>query len=262
MDTRRAFAILVLSGTALGADWQYSIGVHDFVVPEADSDTFGIDGRATYDERTSSGRHYFGSADVFVDRDQDHLDPDHIPVWWQLHAGTDGDLWRSGAAHIGWTADIHTRMNTVSSIERRITARPALVLAEDGERFDAALKAGAGWFFLEIDDDVPKTRGYERGDFRNNELAYSLAADATLRLGKAWSASGQAQGLWSSQQWLQTEYKAALRFDAGSWHEGSELVLDADYNTYNLDPYTRSGLPSILPWDHDVMFRITLDDRW
>ena len=46
MNSSRAFAVLIfLSGAAAAGDWHYSVGVHDFTVPEVDSDTFGINGR-------------------------------------------------------------------------------------------------------------------------------------------------------------------------------------------------------------------------
>ena len=64
-----------------------------------------------------------------------------------------------------------------------------------GEVLRASLKAGAGWFFLEIDDDVPKTRGYDRDEYnldiyqrpddpltilpRNDDLLIRLSFSAT-----------------------------------------------------------------------------------
>jgi hypothetical protein len=259
----RGFAALwALAGAAVSGDWHYSIGVHDFTVPQVDSDTFGINGRASLDRHNASGRHYFGTIDVLIDRDQDHLDPDHIPVWWELYAGTDGTFWETGNARAGWAVDVDTRSNTASSIERRIMALPSLVGAYANERFQASAKTGAGWFFLEIDDDVPKTRGYVRDDLRNSRLAYSVSGDATVHMGDSWSVSGTAQEWWDSHGSLQTEFTAALRFNADRWRKGSELVLDADYNEYSLAPYQRSGLPAILPWDHDLMFRVMLDNTW
>lgn len=263
MTSWRGFAaLLTLAGAAQAGDWHYSVGLHDFSVPQVDSDTFGINGRAALDRHNASGRHYFGAIDVLIDRDKDHLDPDHIPVWWELYAGTDGSWWESGDARLGWLVDVDTRSNTASSVERRIVALPSLVGGYDNGHFRASVKTGAGWFFLEIDDDVPKSRGYVRDDLRNSRLAYSVSGDATVRVGDSWSVSGSAQEWWDSHGSLQTEFTAALRFNAYRWHKGSELVFDADYNEYNLDPYQSPGLPPILPWDHDLMFRVMLDNTW
>ena len=96
----RIAALLLLTavaGAGEAADWRYSVGIHDFMVADADSHTYGLDASASIDERTAAGRHWLGSFDLFLDRDKDDLDPDHIPIWWQIHLGTDGDFWRAGA---------------------------------------------------------------------------------------------------------------------------------------------------------------------
>ena len=267
MPCSRVLAILLLTAAATGseaADWRYSVGIHDFNVPDVDSHTYGLNASFAVDRHTAGGRHIFGTADVFLDRDHDDLDPDHIPVWWQVHAGTDGELWKGDRTHVGWTADFDTRVNTVSSVERQIIAMPAIVAGYETNPFTASVQAGAGWFFLEIDDDVPKTRGYDRGDFRNSELGYSLAADMTLKLGKSWTAFGKAQEWWDSHDWLQTDYKLALRMDAGHSHtRTSGFVLSADFHEYNLDVYARPDVSQpILPWDNDVMIRLSFDTEW
>jgi hypothetical protein len=270
MICSRLFAaplLVAAAATSAADDWRYSVGVHDFAVPDVDSDTYGINGSVSVDKHTQAGRHVYGSAVVYVDRDKDDLDPDHIPIWWQLHAGTDGDFWQSDRMRLRWNAIVDTRMNTVSSVERQIFAMPALVAGYDSSGFQASAQASAGWFFLEIDDDVPKARGYvreERSDFRNNAFSYSLAADTTLKLGSSFSAYGRAQQWWDSHDWLQTHYEVALRMAAGRSHEhSSEFVLSADFNEYNLDPYFRPNVGvAVLPWDNDVMIRLSFDTAW
>jgi hypothetical protein len=254
--------LIACASSSEAADWRYAIGIHDFAVPDVDSHTYGLDASASIDRRTQSDRHWAGSVDLFLDRDKDDLDPDHIPIWWQVHLGTDADFWRADAVHLGWTADINTRMNTVSSIERQITALPKLVAGFDGTRVRTSLQAGAGWFFLEIDDDVPKTRGYDRDDFRNSEVAYTLMADGSIKIGTSWTLSGQAQQWWDSHQWLQTVFKAAVTLDAGNSRPGSAFALSADYNHYNLDVYSRPDLAPILPWDDDLLIRLSFSTHW
>ena len=140
--------LLTTPAAAETVDWRYSMGLHDLSVPDVNSDTYGIDASVAVEKHSGGGSHYFGSFDLMLDRDQDHLDPDHIPVWWMLHVGADG-RWMSWGAkgYAGWTADINTRINTTSSIERQIKVLPALVLGYGGDAVQASLKAGFGYFF-------------------------------------------------------------------------------------------------------------------
>jgi hypothetical protein len=254
--------VLLSAATRVGADerpdeWKYWVGVHDFEVSDVDSSTYGGFGGASFDKQTKRGRHLFGSVDLFVDIDKDDLDPDHIPIRWDVHVGTDGTLWKGVRTQVDWTANFDTRMNTVSSVEREMTALPAVVGRYAGGVLSSSLKAGAGWFFLEIDDDVPKTRGYDRSDFRNSTFGYSVAADVAIKLGACCKVDGQAQEWWDDSGWLQTQFGAALHVDASGWKKDSEFLLSADAYEYNLDVYQRPGEPTILPWDNDLLIRLS-----
>ena len=270
MKLARALAALVFASAASGSaaqDLRYSVGVHEFSVPDVDSHTYGLNASVSMDKRNDSGRHVFGSLEVFLDHDKDHLDNDHIPIWWQVHLGTDGDFWRASRMRIGWTANVDTRMNTVSSIERQITALPALVAGYDGQFLQASLEAGVGWFFLEIDDDAPREQGYDRDGLRNTTFAYAATAKVALKLGESLVLSGRARKWWDKHQPLESQYQAALRLDASSWlGSGSmkqpALVLSADYYSYNLDVYNHPSGPPVLRWDDDLMIRLSLEARW
>jgi hypothetical protein len=262
---RSIATLLVLMGVATTAaaderpnEWKYWVGVHDFDVADVDSHTYGVFGGVSIDKQTRKGRHLVGSVDLFADHDKDELDPDHIPIRWDVHLGSDGKVWQGVRTRIDWTADVNTRMNTVSSIEREITALPAVVGRYESDLVHASIKTGAGWFFLEIDDDVPKTRGYDRSDFRNNALGFTVAGDLMIRIGSCCKLGGQAQEWWDTNggEWLQTQYEAAFHFDAGHWKKESEVVLSADAYEYNLDVYQRPGDPPILPWDNDLLVRL------
>jgi hypothetical protein len=258
-----AAALTLACACANAADWRYSVGIHDFVVNAVDSDTYGFTASASADERTETGRHWFGSVDLSWDHDQDDLDPDHIPIWWQLHFGSDDVLWQlSSGVELGWTADLDTRINTVSSIERQIHVLPALRAAYQGNAVHASAKAGVGYFFLEIDDDAPKERGYVRADLRNTTVAESLATDATIRLGAAWKLAGRVQGWWDGSEWLQVEYAAELHLAADHSADHSEFVLSAEVNEYNLDVYQVAGAPPILPWDEDLLIKLVFITAW
>jgi hypothetical protein len=273
MKLARAFAALFFAAASIDGvaedsqDWRYSVGVHDYLVPDVNSHTYGLNVGVSMDRRSDSGRHLVASIDIFLDRDKDHLDTDHLPIWWQIHLGSNGDFWRGDRTRVGWTADLNTRINTVSSIERQITALPAIVGGYDGQVLQASLEAGAGWFSLEIDDDAPRQQGYDRSGLRNSEFAYSAAAKLTLKLGDSWAISGQARGWWDSHRPLENYYRAALRMDANKWFGGGVMkqpavVLSADYYWYNLAVYNQPNLPPILRWNDDLVIRLSLEVKW
>lgn len=262
INTVAWIAFTLTAACAQAADWRYSIGIHDFVVDDVDSHTYGVTGGIYGTEVTDSGKHYFGSLQVSWDHDQDHLDSDHIPIWWQLHLGADGAFRQDSKLTLGWTADLNTRINTVSSIEREIQALPALVASYEGDTLQASAKAGAGYFFLEIDDDAPKTRGYGRENLRNTTFAESIAADGAVSLGKIWQLAGRAQGWWDGSEWLQTEYAAELHMAVDNSAKHSEIVLTAEVNEYNLDVYRTDEPLPVLGWDDDLLIKLYFVTAW
>jgi hypothetical protein len=86
MICSRLLATLLLSAAAANAsaaDWRYSIGIHDFAVPDINSDTYGINGGVWVDKQTDGGRHVYGSAVLYLDYDQDDNDPSRYPICGQ-----------------------------------------------------------------------------------------------------------------------------------------------------------------------------------
>lgn len=270
MKPAHAVAALFLACAAsrgMATDWRYAIGVHDFAVHDVGSHTRGVNASASMDKYTDSGHHLFGSFDFFLEQDKDDLDTDHMPLWWHLQFGTDGDFWRRDRIHVGWTADVENRENTVSGIERQVTALPAFVAGYDGPLMRASLTGGFGYFSLELDDDAPLEQGYARSALQNNTFAWSATARLTLRLGESWAVAGRAQGWWDDHRALETRYQAALRWDASRWigkgpMKQPALVLSADYWRYNLEVYQHPGAPPILRWNDDMMIRLSLQAKW
>jgi hypothetical protein len=257
-----AFPALAATSSGAEIERRYAIGVHDIAVRDVDSHTYGITAALILDERTASGAHLFGDLDLFWDHDQDHLDPDHISIWWQLHAGSDGELWRSTGFHLDWIADVDTRANTVSSVERQIAALPALAARFDGDRLHASIAGGYGYWFLEIDDDAPRERGYERDGLRRTTWAESLSGEMTFRVGQSVTIIGRAQEWWDGSEWLYAHYAGELHLSTDRWISRSEIALNAELNEYNFDPYNKPGLPSVVPWNDDMLFTVRFTTTW
>lgn len=163
--------ILALVGvsqvSASELDWKLAFGVHDFQVES--SDTLGVHAAVSLDYVTDGGILLHGNFDTYLDRDKDKLDPDHIPIWFQSSYYARGNwLNLSEGLKLDWQLDLRGKRNTVSSVEKQIKFYPSLLLDYARPAFGATATVGLGYYFLEIDDDVPKERGYVRGEFGND----------------------------------------------------------------------------------------------
>lgn len=265
---RSTLPILAIATTPVfAADWSYSVGLHNTIVPEVDSHTLGINGSAHYDHTTASGVHLLGDFELFLDNDKDHLDPDHIPVWWKLNFEAKNRITQiSSNVNLDWLFEIKTKTNTVSNIERQVKSMLGIRLKFESEAFHASVKGLAGYYFLEIDDDVAKERGYTRTDFRNSTDAFSIMADASIALGKSSRLYGSAQQWHDGDTWLDNQFTASLRYNVDHWRANSELVLEVEFSEYNLDVYSASEPTTpplqILPWDNDVFIKFSFNRSW
>lgn len=252
-----ALAPMLVSSVGEAAPWKYSLGVHDMVVNDVDSSTLGIGGRAEVDDITEAGKHRYASFDVYLDHDEDHLDPDHIPVWWETNLGVDSEFFKgSRNMFLGWLVELDSRMNTVSSIERQVHLLPAVAAGFAGNSARASLEVGIGYNFLEVDDDAPRLRGYDRTNLRQTTSAAAVAADATFKIGKAWEVFGHGEEWRDSDDWIQTQYAAGFHVAAERWGKGSQVGFSVESNEYNLDRYSTPGMVPVLGWDDDLMFKL------
>src|SRR5262245_31912544 len=106
-----ALALTLASSPSDAADWTYALGVHNMVVRDVASTTWGLTGHAAVDDVTAKDIHRFASFDVYLDHDEDHLDPDHIPVWWQTDLGVDAKFFQGDRKmFVGWAVTQDTRM--------------------------------------------------------------------------------------------------------------------------------------------------------
>ena len=250
-------ALTLASGTVEAAQWKYALGVHNMEVRDVASSTYGLSSHAEVDDLTAADRHRFAAFDVYLDHDEDHLDPDHIPVWWQTDLGIDAKFWEgSRKIFVGWAVTQDTRMNTVSSIERQIHLLPAVEAGFAGDSVRASLKTGVGYNFIEIDDDAPRLRGYDRTNLRQTTSAGAVAADAKFRIGSSWEVFGHGEEWRDSDDWIQTQFVTGFRVAADRWGKGSQVAFSVEYNEYNLDRFSTPGLPAVLGWDDDLMYKL------
>jgi hypothetical protein len=78
MISARVLAALLLTAaaaSAAAADWRYSVGIHDFAVPDMNSDTYGSTAASRSTSTPTAVATIYGSAVVYLDHDQDDIDP-------------------------------------------------------------------------------------------------------------------------------------------------------------------------------------------
>ena len=270
MNHRILAGILAMSGVAGASasdlDWYITYGIHDFQVES--SDTFGGNVAVSFDYLSDSGIIARGNADIYVDIDKDKLDPDHIPVWFKSAYYIRGNLLKPTENWaLDWQVDLRGKRNTVSSVEKQIKFYPSLNLAYSRPAFGGNLQAGVGYFFLEIDDDVPKSRGFVRGQFGNDATAWTTDVSGYLMLAPGWKLDAGYEYWADGSETLETKYRASLSVDTSHWVEHSLVVLSMEHSQYNLDHY--NILPkddpdylAILPWDRDTLFRLSMTLPW
>ena len=260
--------VLALAAQPLSAaDWRLNAGVHDFVVPDMDSHTPGLGAGISGKHLTQTGTALSGYVDVYWDRDKDKLDPDHIPIWFRSAFLARGRLYDvSPASRVNWLLDLRGKRNTVSSVEKQFKMLPGLSFEYSGASLGGSVSAFLGLYYLEIDDDVPKTRGYGRSDYGHGTGAYSVMLDGHTRWGDGWRLSGVAQHWGSDEAWLENQYKLEL-----AWHEPGtsdrEYILSGEYTEYNIDVYAKVDLSApdyvpILPWNSDLILRAYVSIPW
>ncbi len=251
-----------------GTQWHYSMGIHDFIVEQESSHTFGIDGNIKVEHLTDSDIYLSGVLDVFIDADVDKLDPDHIPVWFKSDYVASGSFYRVAPEFFfGWQVDLQGKRNTVSSIEKQGKLFPAMTINYQSQATQAQLKMGSGYYYLEIDDDVPRTRGYERGDFGNGEFAYTIMGGLGFEFTPKFMMQFAAQTWNDGDKWLEDQYRFLFSYQTQVWKKNSQWQLDIERTKYNLVHYAKGNerFPDyvpILPWDSDTLVRFSLVVPW
>lgn len=263
---RLAFLLagLTLISTALNAaNVSLTFGGHDYIVQDENSHTFGTNIGIIGEGVSDSGIRLNGSFTLFIDNDKDHLDPDHSPIWYKTDAQAIGEIYQPRQdVQLDWIIRFDGKCNTVSSVECEFKAFGGLRAEYKTSDLKIGLNATGGYYFLEIDDDVPKEYGYDRSDYKNDAMAYSVMADGEIKLAPKTKVYGRIQQWKDGSQWLENQYELVLNYDLSQWLKDSTFSIEAEHTKYNLEPYQKVGLPIILPWDNDTLIRVYLTISW
>jgi hypothetical protein len=243
-------------------DWGMRFGLHDLYVDVEESHTRGVHVGAEITYETKSKILMHGSGEILFDNDKDELDSHHVPIWARSTYFAQRKAIDCGKnLSLLWYLDAAGRWNTTSSIEKTVKIMPGIRPEFSTENFRGGLKLVAGYYRFEIDDDVPKERGYSRDTLNNAVFGFSLGADAKVDLGKNISLYSLVQVWRDADQWLESRFHFEVRFDSGKLIKGSSIVLHAELNEWDLDPYANRPLEDpdyvpLLPWNDDRYLQI------
>lgn len=263
-------SILALLGSyqciAAEPEWKLAFGLHDFQVES--SDTLGAHVAVSLDYLTESEIALHGNLNIYLDNDKDKLDPDHIPIWFQSGYFARGQwLTLTDNLTLDWQLSLRGKRNTVSSVEKQIKLYPSLLLDYHRQAVGMTAEVGMGYYYLEIDDDVPKSRGYQRGEFGNDATAWTTALGGFWLLAPSWKLEGHLAYWADGSETLETVYKVGLIVNTPKLFKASELTLSMEHTRYNLDHYDKWPKESveyqpILPWDEDTLYRLYFTVPW
>jgi len=237
-------------------DWRWRLGLTNFRVE--DSNTFGVGVAVKGLYETAHGVQMKLFLSTIVDNDRDHLDPDHIPVWFKNYFRAEKALVTFGRDFsLAATLDLNHKMNTVSSIEQSADLMPGIKLDFDAAKIGLFAKFSAGGYYLEIDDDLPEIYSdYRREDLANSEFAWSQEYHARWSITERFIVNGKYKDFRNTDgETLETREKLKLSFRLNP----HQLVAFAVEKTeYNLEQFTRSagdnGL-QVLPFNQDTFYQ-------
>jgi len=270
-------SLLLMSSSASALEWGVTTGVQNFVVLDVVNDYYadGLNAGDSYTPGVSIGMYlkhtneyginFLARGEAFVDYDTDHLDPDHIPVWFKFVVGVNGPMITLNANHsFRWYVVMDNKQNTVSCIEREVRQNYGVGYDLKVGGFSLDLNAYLGFYYIELDDDTPVNRGYTRAQTDDGEASHLLEAVLSYRLNKNWSIRGSYKNYRANagSEKLETDYAALMSYESDWWGEGSSLNLNIEYNDYDfsrfsIDNSDTLGRP-IVPFENDMLIQAYL----
>ncbi len=263
---------ILLSSIVSAVDFEASVGVHDFMVTDIKNDvaadgissgtshTLGVNAAIYVKHQTKNDIKFLAKAEAFLDRDKDHLDPDHIPIWFDFLLDINGPIYTINENNsFKWYILMDNRQNTVSCIEREVRQHFGAGYEYKNGGFSVDFNAYAGFYYIEIDDDTPGARDYSRQDTDDGEASNVLEVEAQYDFNKNWSlyANVKRYAANTGMENLEDNVEALLTYKGNEFlSDGATLNFKVKYVQYNFDRFYRSdiGVP-ILPFDNDTLIQ-------
>ena len=263
----------LLLGTSLSAvDFAVSVGVHDFVVSDITNDvandgiskktshTLGINSAIYVTHKMENGISILAKAEAFLDHDTDHLDPDHIPVWFDFLIDIDGSIYNIDKSNsFKWYVLLDNKQNTVSCIEREVRQHIGVGYEHTMNNLTLDFNVYAGFYYIEIDDDTPVARGYNRQSTDDGEASNVLELEGRYNFNQNWSfyAKVKRYAANTGMEKLEDNVEALLTYKGKEFlSEGATFNLKIKYVKYDFERFFMPsvGVP-ILPFDNDTLIQ-------
>jgi len=264
--------LLFFASFANAVEFEASVGMHDFVVSDIKNDvpadgisagtshTFGLNAAIYLKHKTKNNIDFLAKAEVFADRDKDHLDPDHIPIWFDFLLDIAGDMYRVNEENsFHWYIVMDNRQNTVSCIEREVRQHFGVGYRYTKRALRLDLNLYAGFYYIELDDDTPLARGYTRQDTDDGEASNVVEVALHYDFNKYFSvfANFKRYAANTGMENLEDNTQLLLRYkESGFLTDGAVFNIKIKYTKYNFDRFYRSdiGVP-IVPFDNDTLIQ-------
>ncbi len=266
---------LLLTSTLSAFDIDMSFGTHDFMVSDIVDDTpkdgivagtshtLGLNVGLIARHTTPSNIHFLAKIETFLDGDTDHLDPDHIPVWFAFLFDVDGTISNIDAYNtLKWYVLMDNKQNTVSCVEREIRQHLGLGYSFNRSDFSFALNGYMGFYYIEIDDDTPVARGYSRQDTDDGEASNLFEVKMAYKFSKNLQLLGYARQYSANMgmENLERNYELLVAYRGFDYlSEKSTLNFEVKHTEYNLERFFKNppAIP-ILPFDNETLIQATL----
>ena len=235
--------------------WEYSYGLHDFMV-EDKIHTLGINAGIYVAYQSDEYTFHTSYFEIFTEYDEQEQDPDHIPIWFRANYNFKTMLFEQNNTFIlNAIANFDWKMNTVSSIEQYLKSGAGIECVFHENGVEIIPKIVFGSYYIEIDDDIPKL-----SDFNRDDLSIGYQSTVMYGLGMSWDMSptlslGLELEEWNEKgKWLERNMELSLSYKKiKSFH----IVFSTEKTIYNLDNFAKEGI-DILPWNHDTLFKLVV----
>ena len=265
-------SVILFSSISSALDFEASVGVHDFMVSDIKNDvaadgissgtsnTLGVNAAIYVSHQTKNNIKFLAKAEAFLDRDKDHLDPDHIPVWFDFLLDVNGPIYTlSDRSSFKWYILMDNKQNTVSCIEREVRQHIGAGYEYTNGGLTLDFNLYAGFYYIELDDDTPYARGYTRQDTDDGEASNVIEFEAKYNFNKNWSLYGNIKRYAANTggERLEDNIETLLTYKGSDFlSDGATVNLKVKYTQYDFDRFYRPeiGVP-ILPFDNDTLIQ-------